>query len=141
MQYSGFWIRLWATVIDTLLFTLWSIPLMYAIYGDPLLTQPRWVMGPADVVINWIVPTMAVILFWRNRQATLGKMAIRARIVDANTGGVPPTRQDIIRYFGYLVSLLPLGLGYLWISFDPRKQGFQDKLAGTVVLRVAKQKP
>lgn len=135
MEYAGFWFRLWATVIDTLLFTLWSIPLMYAIYGDSLVTQPKWVMGPADVVINWIVPTVAVILFWRNKQATLGKMAIRAKIVDANTGGVPTTRQDIIRYFGYLVSLLPLGLGYLWIAFDPRKQGFHDKLAGTVVVR------
>ncbi len=78
---------------------------------------------------------MAVILFWRNKQATFGKMAIRAKIVDANTGGVPTTRQDIIRYFGYLVSLLPLGLGYLWIAFDSRKQGFHDKLAGTVVVR------
>lgn len=135
MEYAGFWIRLWATVIDTLLFTLWSIPLMYAIYGDSLVKQPKWVMGPADVVINWIVPTVAVILFWRNKQATLGKMAIRAKIVDANTGCVPTTRQDIIRYFGYLVSLLPLGLGYLWIAFDPRKQGFHDKLAGTVVVR------
>jgi hypothetical protein len=31
MEYAGFWIRLWATVIDTLLFSLWSIPLKYAI--------------------------------------------------------------------------------------------------------------
>lgn len=138
MEYAGFCIRLWATVIDTLLFTLWSIPLMYAIYGDSLVTQPKWVKGPADVVINWIVPAVAVILLCCNKQATLGNMAIRARVVDENTGGVPTTRQEIIRYFGFLLSLFPLGLGYLWIAFDLRKQGFHDKLAGTVVVRVAK---
>jgi len=137
MEYAGFWVRFWATVIDTLIFTLWSIPLMYTIYGDSLLTEPKWIMGPADVLINWVVPTVAVILLWRNRQATIGKMAFRAKIVDAKTGGVPSTRQDIIRYFGYLISLLPLGLGFLWVAFDPRKQGFHDKLAGTVVVRGA----
>jgi uncharacterized RDD family membrane protein YckC len=137
MHSAGFWLRLLATVIDSLLFALWSIPLMYAIYGESVVTQPQWIMGPADIVINWIVPTVAVIVFWRNKQATLGKMIIRAKIVDAKTGGTPTTRQDIIRYFGYLVSLLPLGLGYLWIAFDRRKQGFHDKLAGTVVVMVA----
>lgn len=112
---------------------------MYGLYGDSMLVQPQWVMGPADMVINWIIPTVAVILFWRNKQATLGKMAMRAKIVDADTGGVPSTRQDIIRHLGYLVSLLPLGLGYLWIALDSRKQGFHDKLAGTVVVRVPKE--
>jgi uncharacterized RDD family membrane protein YckC len=65
-------------------------------------------------------------------------MAIRARIVDARTGQAPTTRQDLIRYFGYLLSVMPLGLGYLWVAFDPRKQGFHDKLAGTVVVRDAR---
>ena len=46
-----------------------------AIYGDYVVTQSKWIIGPADVVINWIVPTVAVIVFWRNKQATLGKMA------------------------------------------------------------------
>jgi uncharacterized RDD family membrane protein YckC len=96
-------------------------------------------MGPADFLINWVLPTVAVILFWQRKQATLGKMAIGARIVDATTGEAPTTRQDFIRYFGYLASLLPLGLGYLWIAFDPRKQGFHDKLANTVVVRSSDQ--
>ncbi|HKF94921.1 MAG TPA: RDD family protein, partial [Gammaproteobacteria bacterium] len=29
----------------------------------------------------------------------------------------------------------PLGLGFLWIAFDKRKQGWHDKLAATVVVR------
>jgi hypothetical protein len=37
MHSAGFWLRLWATVIDSLLFALWSIPLMSAIYAGPIM--------------------------------------------------------------------------------------------------------
>lgn len=140
LQYVGFWLRTWASLIDLLLFSLWTLPLMYAFYGDALWTNPQPVMGTADVVINWVLPTVAVLTFWRNKQATLGKMVIGARIVDARTGEAPSTGQDIVRYGGYLVSLLPLGLGYWWIAIDRRKQGFHDKLAGTVVIRQARSR-
>lgn len=69
------------------------------------------------------------------RQATPGKMAISARIVDAGTGGPPSTAQLVVRYLGYFVSTIPLCLGLLWVAFDPRKQGWHDKLARTVVVR------
>jgi uncharacterized RDD family membrane protein YckC len=137
-RYAGFWIRVWASFIDLVLFSLWTLPLMYLVYGPALWTNQQLIMGPADVFINWVLPSIAVIVFWKKRQATVGKMAIRARIVDARTGQAPTTRQDLIRYFGYLLSVMPLGLGYLWVAFDPRKQGFHDKLAGTVVVRDAR---
>jgi uncharacterized RDD family membrane protein YckC len=62
-------------------------------------------------------------------------MAVGAIIVDARTGGKPSTRQFIIRYLGYYVSMIPLMLGILWVGFDARKQGWHDKMAGTVVVR------
>jgi len=76
-----------------------------------------------------------VVVFWINRQATPGKIAIDARIVDADTGGKPSTKQLLIRYVGYYVSTLPLFLGFFWVGFDPRKQGWHDKMANTVVVR------
>ncbi len=91
--------------------------------------------GPADFLINWLLPAIAVVVFWIYRQATPGKIAIGARIVDADTGGKPSTRQLIVRYLGYYVSMLPLMAGIVWVAFDPRKQGWHDKLAGTVVVR------
>ena len=39
-----------------------------------------------------------------------------------------------MRYLSYIVSLLPLCLGFLWVARDARKQGFHDKIAKTVVL-------
>jgi uncharacterized RDD family membrane protein YckC len=62
-------------------------------------------------------------------------MAIGARIVDAGSGAAPTGRRLFVRYLGYYVSTLPLLLGFLWVAFDPRKQGWHDKMAGTVVVR------
>ena len=61
-------------------------------------------------------------------------MLFKSVIVDVNTLSAPSTAQNIIRYLGYFISFLPLGLGFLWIAFDERKQGWHDKLAGTVVI-------
>jgi len=99
--------------------------------GDPCVDGA----GPADFLINWVFPAIAVILFRIYRQATPGKMAISAKIVDEKTGGKPSTGRLIGRYLGYYVSILPLMLGIIWVAFDKRNQGFHDKLAGTLVVR------
>ena len=61
-------------------------------------------------------------------------MLISARIVDANTFGTPSTGKLVGRYFAYIVSCIFM-LGFIWIAFDKRKQGWHDKLAGTVVIQ------
>jgi hypothetical protein len=91
--------------------------------------------GPADFVISWVLPAIAVVIFWIKKQATPGKMIISARIADAQTGADMSTRQAVIRYLAYFVSIIPLCLGLIWVAFDPRKQGWHDKIAGTVVVR------
>ena len=81
-----------------------------------------------------LLPAFAVLAFWRRYGATPGKMAVGARIVDAKTGAAPSTGRLVARYAGYLVSMLPLFLGFAWIAIDRRKQGWHDKIAGTVVV-------
>ncbi len=62
-------------------------------------------------------------------------MLFNARVVDAKSFGKPSTGQLIGRYLGYYLSILGLGLGFFWIMWDKRKQGWHDKLAGTLVIR------
>ncbi|EAW3106662.1 RDD family protein, partial [Salmonella enterica] len=81
------------------------------------------------------VPAVLTVILWRGFQATPGKMALRLRVLDAESGCPASTGQYIGRYLGYFVSTVPLGLGFFWIAFDRRKQGWHDKLAGTVVVR------
>jgi uncharacterized RDD family membrane protein YckC len=137
VQYAGFWIRTWAAIIDSILILFITFPLLIWIYGwtyfDLEATRP--VTGPADFIVSWVLPAVAVVAFWITRQATPGKMAISAKVVDAKTGNAPSTGQCIGRYFAYFVSSIPLGLGLFWVAFDKRKQGWHDKLAGTVVIR------
>ena len=135
LEYVGFWARAGASIIDSLLVAVILFPLLAWIYGGDYWLDPRLIKGPADFLLSWVLPAVAIVLFWMYRQATPGKMAISARIVDARTGGVPTTRQLVVRYLGYFVSTIPLGLGLIWVAFDPRKQGWHDKLAGTVVVR------
>ena len=147
VQYVGFWARVMAALIDSALILLIIAPLLYWFYGPayfapmldslygPASSAGAGLSGPVEFLLNWVFPAIAVIVFWIYRQATPGKMIIGARIVDANTGGPPSTGQLIGRYLGYYVSMIPLFLGMIWVAFDARKQGWHDKLAGTVVVR------
>jgi len=141
LEYVGFWPRVGAAIIDSLLIAAVCWPLLTYFYGTDYWTHTDFIKGPADFLLNWVFPAVAVVLFWVYRQATPGKMAIRARIVDADTGEPPSTRQLIGRYLAYYVSIIPFCLGLIWVAFDPRKQGWHDKLAGTVVVRPRRRGP
>ncbi|SDY23125.1 Uncharacterized membrane protein YckC, RDD family [Collimonas sp. OK242] len=138
-EYVGFWLRVWASLIDTVLMLIVIFPILFAIYGSEKLASGVTLSGPANILISYVLPAIVVILFWIARQATPGKMAIGATIVDAKTGGKPSLRQDLIRYAGYFVSTIPFCLGLIWVGIDKRKQGWHDKLAGTVVVRRKKR--
>lgn len=136
VEYAGFWIRLGAALIDALLIMAITYPVLYAIYGDHYFSEDKaFISGPAEVLISWVLPAVASILFWRSKQATPGKMALGLKIVNARTGKTLSLGQSVARYLGYFVSTLPLGLGFFWIAFDARKQGWHDKIGGAVVIR------
>jgi uncharacterized RDD family membrane protein YckC len=143
LKYAGFWIRTGAAIIDTILVLLVTIPLLVAIYGWAYFdaAQTGLVAGPADFLISWVLPAVAVIAFWIIKQATPGKMAVSTKIVDADSGNAASAGQLIGRYFAYIAACLPLGLGILWVAFDKKKQGWHDKLAGTVVVRQTRRGP
>jgi len=79
-----------------------------------------------------------IILFWLCKSATPGKMLMGMKIVDAKTLGKLTTGQCIARYLGYFVSVIPGFVGFFWILIDKKRQGFHDKIAGTVVIREEK---
>ncbi|CAN5151581.1 RDD family protein [soil metagenome] len=136
-EYVGFWVRFGASLIDTLLVMAVLTPLLMAIYGRAYFDNAAQgiASGSLDTLINWVLPAAAVIVFWLTKQATPGKMVFGAKVVDARTGGPLSVGQSIGRYLGYYVAMLPFFLGFFWIGFDARKQGWHDKLAGTVVIR------
>jgi uncharacterized RDD family membrane protein YckC len=131
VEYVGFWARVGASLIDSIAMLFLVVPALVWCVGND------WAFadGVEAFTINWILPAIAVLVFWFARGATPGKMVISAVIVDARTFKTPSAGQLIGRYLGYFVSTVPLGLGLLWVAFDARKQGWHDKLANTVVIR------
>ena len=135
LEYVGFWARTGATLIDTVILLIITVPVAYSIYGSEYFLGDKYIYGTWDFLLSYVCPAVAVIVFWRFYSATPGKMAIRATIIDARTGRRPSTGQLIGRYLAYYPSFLVLGLGCFWVGWDPRKQGWHDKLAKTVVVR------
>ena len=134
-EYAGFWIRVGAALIDSLLFIIvFSIPLT-VIYGTEYWTSSTEVKGFWYSLIQYVVPLVITVWFWTKYLGTPGKLILRLRVVDAQTGQSISTPKAIGRYLGYYVSILPLMLGIIWVGIDKKKQGFHDKLAGTVVIR------
>ncbi len=134
-HYAGFWIRTAAAIIDSILLLIIIVPTLTGIYGTGYWFSGVFIQGAWDVLINYLLPVVAVVVFWIYKSATPGKMITNLVIIDAKTGGKPSTGQFIGRYLGYYVAAIPLFLGIIWVGFDQRKQGWHDKLAGTLVVK------
>jgi len=150
VRYVGFWVRSLASLVDIVLSSIVLAPLgmLLNVEVDTGLDlgsgiQLDWLaisrmLRPhslASFTVNVLLPAVAVLAFWFTRGSTPGKMIFSAVIVDARTLDKPGQGQLVARYLAYYVSLLAFGLGFLWIAFDGRKQGWHDKIAGTVVVR------
>ena len=134
-EYAGFWVRLGAVLIDTVIIMIvLMVPLSF-IYGEQYWLGDQYIRGFWDLILGYVVPIVATIWFWLRFLGTPGKMALKLKIVDAKTGNRLSLGQAIGRYFAYILSMLPFGLGFIWIGIDSKKQGWHDKLAGTVVSR------
>jgi uncharacterized RDD family membrane protein YckC len=99
------------------------------------------VVGSVVALMHAIAPAFLLVLaaygavLWRLRGATLGGMILGLRVVRTDGKDVDWTTAGI-RALSCFLSLLPLGLGFLWIAFDRDRQAWHDKVAGTVVIRV-----
>ena len=138
IDYIGFWKRFAATVADSVLWVLITAPLLIGLYGVDYYQSEEAIKGSWDLLINHVLPVVLSVYLWLRFAATPGKMLFHAVIVDANTLKPITWQQAVIRYFGYIPSILVLGLGFIWVAFDERKQGWHDKLAHTVVIRKEK---
>jgi len=133
-RYAGFWVRFAAAVFDVLaiglvLVFLWLLfaTLSRSLYGM------EWALAQIDVWL-WVLPGVILILFWRGFSASLGQLILGLRVVDLQTRQRPEVWQCVMRYFGCVICAMTFGLGFIFVGFDRRKQGWHDKLAQTLVV-------
>lgn len=109
-----------------------SIALLFKRVNSPIATLillAGYALMTLLIVLNWIYLV-------RNDGQTLGKRILGIRIVQRN-GRPPDYSQVLLRHaMGYPLLLLSCGIGWIWALWDRKQQGWHDKLAGTVVVRV-----
>mgnify|MGYP000057734147 CR=1 FL=1 len=133
--YAGFWVRVIASIIDTVILLLVSSPLLLLIYGKNYWVSDSFSKGFWDYIISYAFPAIAIILFWHYKSATPGKMLLGLKIVSLGTTQQLSVGQSIGRYLAYFPSMFVFMIGIIWVAFDRRKQGWHDKLANTVVIK------
>ncbi len=114
------------------------------IVGTSSLTQlftmllPKWLsftnLLPAVVAATvTFIPLAYFFLTVAVAGKTVGKGLMGLRIIRPGGGRLSPAR-SFVRAVAYLVSLIPLGLGFIWVLFDRDRRGWHDMLAGSRVI-------
>ena len=144
---AGFWVRLSALMVDGFVLGLIQIvfiyiPVMAYLYNTGIFTTPDPQMAIMAVAPILALAQTAVLILYvgyfvaltaGKHQGTYGKrsMGIYVRKRD---GGRVWIGHSLVRFVGYLISWIPLGLGYLMAAFHKEKLALHDLIAGTEVV-------
>ena len=136
---AGFWIRVLAVFIDEVLIGLVRFFVIVVIVSNARDAEVSSMYTVVTVAIVSIVMHGIYYLgFWTLKQATPGKIAIRAELVDVRSGGKPALGSLVRRWllFGVLlwIPVLPVWLLFLRVGFDQRKRGYHDIIGNTMVV-------
>jgi len=136
--HAGFWIRFLAYFIDSLIFgiptSILLLVILLASFGGQTPTVEA-IQGqtPSFDLVALVISAAYFTYFW-STGATPGMRLLRLRVVDADTQEHIGLGRSFLRYVGFVVSSFCCYIGLIWAAFDGRKQGWHDKIAGTVVV-------
>lgn len=148
-DYAGFWLRVVAFVIDSIvlsvLYLLVIIPLYDSLLPPPAIDPDSPMQAPTffeqvlrpDVsqLVLIVVSIMYYAIMEASRhQASLGKLALELKVTDTD-GGRLSLSKSVLRNASKLLSASLLLVGYLVAAFTRRKQALHDLIAGAFVLK------
>ncbi len=134
----GFGRRLGATLIDVaiLSFLIFLVILalsMLAWLYESFRPYTQTPFANLFILLGLIISLVYYIGFWTRSGQTIGLAVTGIKVI--GTDGAPlSSGQAFTRYFGYIVSGLLFSIGFLWVTFDKKRQGWHDKLANTLVV-------
>jgi uncharacterized RDD family membrane protein YckC len=127
---AGFWIRVVAFIIDSII-----VGVINAIIAAILNSNTTGRSG-----IQTLLGIIYFTYFWSASSPwpgqTVGDKLLSLRVIRTD-GSDLTIVQALIRYVGLFVSFLVIFIGVIWVAFDPNKQGWHDKIAGTYVVKTA----
>lgn len=134
MEYVGFWMRVIAYIIDSIILEVVLFVIAFLISmssGEPVVMAMG---GPLMSIIGLVLG----LGYWSvmessAKQATIGKMIIGAKVTD-EAGNRISFMRALGRTVAKILSTIILLIGFIMVAFTGKKQGLHDKLAGTVVV-------
>jgi uncharacterized RDD family membrane protein YckC len=129
MEKIGFGPRLVAYLIDGILLSIVNgiLGAVFAMTGSDTLVM----LGS---LLTFIISIGYFVYFWTSSGQTIGHSIMKIKVVSTD-GSTLTMGKAFMRYIGYIISGLVVGLGFLWVLFDADKQGWHDKIAGTYVIK------
>ena len=142
--YAGFWRRVVALLIDSLILGVagaiiggivgFIVGFAMGASGSDLDTI-EFVTGLLGGVLGLVLQWLYFTLFESSvKQATVGKMAIGIIVTDLNGNRISIGKANG-RFWGKLVSIVTLGIGFIMAGFTERKQAIHDLMAGSLVVK------
>ena len=118
---AGFWERMAAGFLDIVLVSL----LARIVHLVPL---------------GFLIALAYFTGMWAWKGNTIGGIVLGLKVVRMD--GQPVTfAVALVRALAAAFSIVVLFLGFLWIAWDAERQGWHDKIAGTVVLKLPRGTP
>lgn len=147
-HYGGFWRRMMSFFIDKVILFITSIFILFvgvlALSLGFLSHYTEFFPERfAEVTLNFVflyflmtafISMLYFTYFHGTTGQTFGKMIFGLQVVQS-TGEKMTLGVGFLRWVGYIISGMVFYLGFIWIAFDGKKQGWHDKIAGTVVIR------
>jgi|ERR1700691_212330 uncharacterized RDD family membrane protein YckC len=152
LAYAGFWLRVVAHFIDSILAGIVFVILLliaFAMVGPGHFralaegSNPEEFFTPEVIAIIVMLAGTSIVMMWlyyawmesSPYQGTLGKMALGLIVTDIEGRRISFGRASG-RYFGKIITgFIPLGIGYAMAGFTEKKQALHDIIAGCLVLR------
>lgn len=129
---AGFWERMGAAFLDIVV-----VGVITGIAHGPLGFLMMFVSGPPVFLIIALAYFAGL---WAWKGTTVGGIVLKLHVVRCD--GQPVTfLAALVRGLAAALSVIVFFLGFLWIAWDHDKQGWHDKIAGTVVVRLPRSLP
>ena len=137
IEYAGFWKRVAAALIDSLVMLIPSMILGFIIGFSMALNDPYVTDYELEIVVN----IMSIVTWWlysavfesSNFMATPGKMALGIVVTDYQNQKIS-FAQASGRHFGKIISGIIIGIGFIMAAFTEKKQGLHDIMSGTLIV-------
>jgi uncharacterized RDD family membrane protein YckC len=155
LEYAGFWVRLAAGLVDVVILAasvyvlycvisqsfFWLFPdirkliaVLSGISGGPTSGAAMWLLITI-LLVFLLVSTIYFVTCWTVMGHTVGKLSLGIKIIRTDSSPVD-LKCAFLRFLASLLCVATLGIGFLVIAFDSRKQGLHDHLADTYVVKL-----